>query len=53
MNSNVLDRAYEAVYYFQFASKQAVDYIVKTSQTDFKTAKTALAQALTGHKTKK
>lgn len=53
MNSIVLDRAYEAVFYFQFASKQAVEYIVNTSQTDFKTAKAALTQALTGYKTKK
>jgi hypothetical protein len=50
MNSIVLDRATEAIFYFQYTTKQAVNYVVKNAQTDVKTAKNALNQVMLGYK---
>ena len=50
MNSSVLDRANEAVFYFQYTTKQAVDYVVKHAHIDPKTAKTALNIVMLGYK---
>lgn len=52
MNASVLDRANEAIFYFQYKTKQAVEYVVKNAQTDMKTAKTALNQVMLSYKMK-
>ena len=53
MNASVLDRANEAVFYFQYSTKQAVEYVMKNAQIDSKTAKNALNEVMLGHKTKR
>ena len=53
MNSNVLARANEAVFYFQYTTKQAVDYVVKHAHIDPKTAKTALNEVMLGYKNRR
>lgn len=53
MNVSVLDRANEAIFYFQYTTKQAVDYVVKNAQTDIKTAKMALQQVMLSYKMKR
>lgn len=50
MSNDVLDRANEAVFHFQFSTKQAVDYVVKNSRADIKTARQALSEVMTGYK---
>lgn len=52
MKSEVIDRANEAVFYFQFPTRFAVDYVVKNANTDFKTAKQALLDVMTAYKSK-
>lgn len=52
MNSSVQDRAYEAIFYFQYTMKQAIEYVTKNAQTDIKTAKRALIDAMIGYKIK-
>jgi len=52
MKSEVIDRASEAVFYFQYPTKTAVDYVVKNANTDFKTAKQALTHVMTAYKSK-
>jgi hypothetical protein len=52
MTNEVLDRANEAVFYFQYPTKQAVDYVVRNCQVDMKSAKQALIKVMTGYKTK-
>jgi hypothetical protein len=52
MNASVLDRANEAVFYFQYNTKKAVEYVVKNSETDSKTAKQALMSVMTYYKNK-
>lgn len=52
MNASVLDRANEAIFYFQYQTKQALEYVMKNAQTDYKTAKTALNQVMVSYKMK-
>lgn len=52
MKSEVIDRANEAVFYFQFPTRVAVDYVIKNANTDFKTAKQALLDVMTAYKSK-
>lgn len=53
MNASVLDRANEAVFYFQYSTKQAVEYVMKNTQIDAKTAKNALNEVMLGYKLKR
>jgi len=50
MSTDVLDRANEAVFYFQYSTKQAVDYVVRNCRIDAKTARRALSEVMTSYK---
>ncbi len=52
MKSEVVDRANEAVFYFQYPTHVALDYVVRNANTDFKTAKQALLNVMTAYKSK-
>ena len=52
LSQQVLETASQAVFYFQFNTKDAVRYIVRNAMADTKTAGMALKEVMTGYKRK-
>ena len=50
MSNEILDRANEAVFYFQYPTKQAVEYVARNCHIDNKTARQAVTEVMLGYK---